>query len=81
MTYKIDINIVEAIKLWHNKGIPPGSCTEYLLRGDYEEAFLHAHPLIKPFWNDHIQFVENEVPSYCRGKNYDIWKYHESRQP
>lgn len=74
MGYMVDDSIVSAVKLWIEHGIPPGSCTELLLRGDYDRAFKSAHPLIKPHWNDHILFIENCVPEYCRGVNYDKWK-------
>ena len=74
MKYKVDINITDAIRVWIEHALPPGSCTELLLRGDYDEALLHAHPHIKPYWDDHVLFVECEVPEYCRGENYDKWK-------
>ena len=74
MTYKVDSNITDALVAWIEYALPPGSCTEYLLRGDYDEAFLHAHPMIKPYWDDHILYVELNIPEYCRGENYDKWK-------
>ena len=71
-TLKVDENIISAIKVWINHGIKPGSCTELLLRGEYDEAFKHAHPLIKPFWEDHIKYVEM-LPEECRGEHFDTW--------
>jgi hypothetical protein len=70
---KVDRSISEAAEMWVAHGINPGSCTELLLRGDYEEAFMHAHLLIKPFWDDHIKYIES-LPPQCRGENYDNWK-------
>ena len=69
----IDENIIGAINNWISHGLIPGSCTELLLRGDYEEAFKHAHPLIKPHWKDHIEYIER-LPMKYRGENFDIWK-------
>ena len=70
----VDTSITSAIELWYTDGLPPGSCTELLLRGRYEEAFKHAHPLIKPHWYDHIEYVETVVPIECRNENYDTWR-------
>ncbi len=70
---RIDQNIVDAINLWIHYGILPGSCSELLLKGDYDEAFLHAHPLIKPYWDDHIKYVET-LPLACRGEGMETWK-------
>ena len=70
---RVDEHIVQAIDLWISHGIDPGSCTYLLLRGDYTEAFKHAHPLIKPFWDDHIAYVE-ALPDKCRGENMIAWK-------
>jgi hypothetical protein len=72
--YSVDRSIVDAIEKWFDYGLPPGSCTEYMLRGDYLEAYKHAHPLIKPYWDDHVGFVQECVPVICRGDNYDNWK-------
>lgn len=69
----VDDSIVEAIRAWITYALPPGSCTELLLRGQYGEAFKHAHPHIKPHWDDHVKFVE-ALPLYCRNENYDRWK-------
>jgi len=69
----VDENIICAIDTWLTHGIKPGSCTELLLRGEYDEAYKHAHPLIKPYWNDHIEYIES-LPAECRGKNFDSWK-------
>lgn len=70
---KVDRNITDAIDRWYKDGLPPGSCTEYLLRGNYERAFMSAHPMIHEHWQDHIKFVETCVPACCRGENYDNW--------
>lgn len=70
---RVDQSISDAVDKWLSNGINPGSCTELLLRGDYDEAFLHAHPLIKPFWKEHIRYIES-IPAECRGENYDTWK-------
>ena len=69
----VDESITSAIDMWIEHGIKPGSCTELLLRGEYDEAFQHAHPLIKPHWQDHIDYVET-LPDECRGDNFDSWK-------
>ena len=69
----VDVNITEAIELWIKHGIPAGSCTELLLRGRYDEAFLHAHPHIKPHWLDHIEYIES-LPIECRNENYESWR-------
>lgn len=74
MAYRVDESITSAIDLWIHHGIEPGSCTMLLLEGKYEEAFLHAHPLIKPHWQDHIDYVEKHVPKECRGENMEAWK-------
>jgi len=73
MNYQIDINIKEAIDVWIEYGIDPGSCTRLLLKGEYNEAFKHAHPLIKPHWDDHIAYIET-LPKECRGQNMETWK-------
>jgi hypothetical protein len=70
-------NIKKAIDLWISHGIKPGSCTELLLRGDYDRAFLHANPLLKPHWEDHIKYIET-LPDECRGENVDTWTGKES---
>lgn len=73
MNLRIDKNIKEAIDLWISHGINPGSCTTLLLEGDYDEAYKHAHPLIKPHWEDHISYIQS-LPMECRGKNMKSWK-------
>ena len=73
MHLTIDENIKSAIDLWISHGLEPGSCTRLLLEGDHEEAFKHAHPLIKPFWNDHVAYIET-LPLECRGENMSDWK-------
>lgn len=73
LNLRVDENIKQAIDMWIEHGMSPGSCTTLLLKGDYEEAFKHAHPLIKPHWDDHIKYVES-LPSDCRGENMSEWK-------
>jgi hypothetical protein len=73
-TMRVDSNITEAIDNWYEFGMSPGSCTEFLLRGDYERALRSAHPMIKPYWDDHIRYVEQCVAPECRGENYDKWR-------
>jgi len=70
---RVDESIREAVDMWLKHGIKPGSCTEFLLRGDYERAFKHAHPFIKQHWNDYIAHIES-LPEDCRGENFDTWK-------
>ena len=70
---RIDQNISDAVEKWLIHGISPGSCTELMLRGKYDEAFEHAHILVKPFWKEHIRYIES-IPAECRGENYDTWK-------
>ena len=65
---KVDSNIREAVHVWIKYGIDPGSCTKLLLEGKYDKALLHAHPLIKPYWKDHIAYIES-IPEKYRGKN------------
>ncbi len=67
----IDENIKEAVEAWKRYGIMPGSCIELLLRGEYAEAYRHAHPLILPYWDDHIEYIE-ELPDKYR--DVDNWK-------
>lgn len=69
----IDKNIKDAIDNWILHGLSPGSCTTLLLMGKYDEAFNHAHPLIKPHWEDHIKYIES-LPEICRGNNFSKWK-------
>jgi hypothetical protein len=71
---RVDANITDAIDRWIELGMPPGSCTEFLLRGDYERALRSAHPMIKPHWDDHVTYVKTCVPACCRGENYDTWQ-------
>lgn len=73
MKYQVDSNITEAIDRWIIHGIKPGSCTSLLLEGKYDEAYLHAHPLIKPYWQDHIDYIET-LPKECRGENMSQWE-------
>jgi len=70
---RVDENIKSAIDNWINHGLEPGSCTTLLLKGDYEEALKHAHPLIKPHWEDHIEYVES-LPIKCRGPYMEEWQ-------
>ncbi len=72
-TFNIDPSIKEAVELWVDHGLNPGSCTELLLRGDYDRAFKYAHPHIKPFWNDYVEYIKT-IPIECRNENYDSWK-------
>jgi hypothetical protein len=69
----IDSSISDAVDAWIQQGLNPGTCTELLLRGDYDRAFLYAHPLIKRDWNDYIAYMET-LPPECRGENFDSWK-------
>ena len=71
---RIDGNITEAIDAWISHGLPPGSCTWLLLAGDYDEAKKYAHPLILPFWDDHVEYVKRCVPDECKGMNMASWK-------
>ena len=73
MNLRIDTNIKEAIDVWISHGLEPGSCTRLMLEGDFDEAYKHAHPLIKPHWEDHIQYVLS-LPKECRGENMQIWR-------
>lgn len=68
MNHRIDKNIKDAIDAWINYGLDPGSCTTLLLQGRYDEAFLHAHPLIKPHWDDLVAYVKT-IPAKYRGEN------------
>jgi len=77
MVLRVDENIKQAIDVWIEHGIYPGSCTSLLLEGKYDKAFLHAHPLIKPYWDDHITYIKT-LPEACRGENMKAWK--ESKQ-
>ena len=70
---RVDDNIIQAIELWAKYGLNPGSCTTLLLKGEYDEAFKHAHPLIKPYWEDHIKYVESLQIEY-RKENMVSWK-------
>ncbi len=63
----------EAFDLWISHGFEPGSCGMLLLAGRYEEAKYHAHPLLKPHFDDHIAYVKT-LPEECRGENMDAWK-------
>lgn len=75
-SFFVDTNIVSAIEVFFIHAIRPGSCTEYLLRGDYDRAKLSAHPLIKDTekkWQEHVNYIEDAVPMCCRGDNYDTW--------
>lgn len=54
----VDPGMIDAAKRWCENRIPAGSCTMLLLAGYYDEAFLHAHPLIKPHWQDHIEAMK-----------------------
>jgi len=74
---RVCTSITSAIDLWISHGLKPGSCTELLLRGEYERAFQHAHPIIKPYFADHIKYVEL-ISEECRGENFDTWKGNES---
>jgi len=69
----VDDSIIGAVNLWVSHGIKPGSCTELLLRGDYEKAYKHAHPMIKSHWEDHVAYIES-LPIDFRGENFDDWK-------
>lgn len=73
MNLRVDISIKEAIDVWISHGLDPGSCTRLLLKGDYEEAKKHAHPLILPHWDDHIAYVESIHIKY-RHNNMKAWK-------
>ena len=60
MSYlKVDTNITDAIDALIKYGCQPGSCTTLLLEGKYDEAYRHAHPHIKPHWDDHIKYIES----------------------
>lgn len=54
----VDKNMIEATELWCKHRIPAGSCTMLLLAGLFDEAFKHAHPMIKPYWEDHINYFK-----------------------
>lgn len=71
---RVDLGIKDAMDLWYEHGLPPGSCTELLLRGQYEEAWYHAHMHIRPdeIWNNHIELAKS-YPLECREHNYDNW--------
>lgn len=78
MTLQVDQNIVDAVQAWIDHGIDPGSCTTLLLKGEYEEAFLHAHPLLVPYWTDHVKYIES-LPAECRGANMETWRKSKGR--
>ena len=62
-------------------GFHPGSCTSYLLKGDYVKAYAHAHPIIKrsDHWN-YITHAVEEFPEEMRGNNFDDWAGFEKKQ-
>ena len=71
----VDQSMISAFKLYFLYGLTPGSCTSYLLAGEYDEAFERAHPMIKgeEMWNDHIAFVETCIPECCRNECFNTW--------
>ena len=64
----VDQSIIEAIDMWIKHGLNPGSCTRLLLEGNYAQAYQHAHPIIKPYWIDHVAYVMSIHERY-RGDN------------
>ena len=70
---KIDLGMKDAMELWYEHALPPGSCCELLLRGRYKEAYYHAHMHIRPIFDNHIKLAES-FPIECRNENYDKWR-------
>ena len=63
----------QAILAFFMHGLRPGSCTTYLLKGEYERAYACAHPSIKDRWDNRIHWIEKHVPMCIRGDNFDNW--------
>lgn len=56
--WHLDTNITDAIERWVEQGLPPGSFTSALLRGDYAGIEQRAHPTIRNDVPDYISYVE-----------------------
>ena len=78
MNMMLDSNVVRAIKLYFQHGLPPGSFTSQLISGNYKTKeskkvlYYRAHPLLRHYVEDHIYYVENILPLCC--KNLNKWK-------
>jgi len=71
---RADSNMTNAVNMWYLHALQPGSCTELVLRGQYDEALLHAHVNIRPIFGEFIEWVELYVPDCCKNENYDKWR-------
>lgn len=79
--YEIDQNVADAIFNYILYGLSPGSFTMAILIGDYEVAYLRAHPLLlrdNDYVKETIEFVKNELPPMAHGNlnNYVEWQAH-----
>lgn len=72
-TLMVDVSIQSAAEAWISHGLDPGSCVRLLLQGKYKEALAHAHPLIIPYWEDHVAYIQS-LPAECRGENMEAWE-------
>ena len=58
--YRVDGSMTSAMDAFIMYGHDPGSCTSLLIKGDYEAAMQHAHPLIRPPINGEDDIYRSE---------------------
>jgi hypothetical protein len=69
----VDKHIIDAIDAYYAFGLPCGSCTTLLLEGRYDDAFQHAHTLIKPTWDAHVAYAKALPVLVPKQVEHDAW--------
>ncbi len=88
-TAVIDLGVMEALARYLAYGLDPGSFGKALLRGDTEEAYRCAHPLLHREEDQELGgrelvdiiptmllFTESAIPAFARGEDIDRWMEH-----
>lgn len=70
MLKEIPTNIKDAIDLYVDKGIQPGSFTTAVLANDLKGAFGRADVISERNMKQIVSYVYNNIPSLCQG-SYD----------
>ena len=63
----LDESVTDAIDLWLKHDLQPGSFTTRLLLGYGESDLIHyAHPMLRPYIQDHIIYVDLLIQTNLR---------------
>lgn len=83
-TDAFDKTLMEALLLYFDYGLDPGSCGMAVLRHDVDEAMSHAHEHTKyrQVQENNVKIVQTLFPKVCSGTDEKIqaWMAHDGKK-